>query len=139
MMETKTRQTKPEKMSDEVESLAGRSIRLDVWTSYLAGADALSKTPRQHVNMSQCEEQKWWVSRSRSHAGMSNTRGVRYMEQVRVGRPLIGTGRRAAQRDSAGRQSRALSPALRKTASTELQIKHLLSFLVFRSVATRDG
>lgn len=41
------------------------------------------------------------------------------------------------------RQSQALSPALRKTASTELQINHslswLLPFLVFRSLRICDG
>lgn len=54
--------TKPEKkMSDEVESALGRSVRLDVWTSYLPGASALSKTRRQHVNVSYCEEEKRWL------------------------------------------------------------------------------
>lgn len=43
-------------MSDEVESLLVRSIRLDVWTSSPAGANALSKTRRQHVNMSYCAQ-----------------------------------------------------------------------------------
>lgn len=59
---------------------------------------------------------------------MRDSRGVRYMEQMRVGRPFVLIGRRAAQQESAGavtaRQSRALSPALRKATSLKLKIKH---------------
>lgn len=84
--------------------LAG-GVGLDVWTCYLAGADALSETLRQHVNMSHGEEQKWCVPEPRS-------RGVRHMEQVRVGRPFIPTGRRAAQRDPAGCSRGATEPSI---------------------------
>lgn len=77
-----------------------------------------------------------------SHACVRDPCGVRCMEQVRVGRPSVLIGRRAAQQDSAdaaaARQSRALSPALRQSASVKLKIKRSLSqlwrFLAFRSV-----
>lgn len=42
-----------------------RPVKLDVWASYLPGPNALSKTPRQHVNASYCEHTRnrnCWVS-----------------------------------------------------------------------------
>lgn len=78
---------------------------------------------------------------TRRHACVRGSRGVRYMEQVRVGRPFILIGRRVAQQDSAGavaaRQSGPLSPA-----SVKLKIKPLLSqilrFLAFRRIRVRE-
>lgn len=36
-------------ISDEVRLLLDRTVKLDVWASYLPGPNALSKTLRQHV------------------------------------------------------------------------------------------
>lgn len=47
-----------ENISDEVRRLLDRPVRLDVWASYLQGPNALSKTLRQHVNMSYCEHMR---------------------------------------------------------------------------------
>lgn len=44
-----------ENISDGVELLLDRPVRIDVWASYLPRPNALSKTLRQHVNVSQCE------------------------------------------------------------------------------------
>lgn len=55
-------------MSDEVERALGRGVRLDAWSSYLPGANALSKTLGQHVNPSDSEGRDGWALPSRSHA-----------------------------------------------------------------------
>lgn len=56
---TKTfEQDEEENISDEVESLLDRPVKLDVWASYLPGPNVLSKTLRQLVNMSYCEHMR---------------------------------------------------------------------------------
>lgn len=70
-----------ENISDGVELLLDRPVRIDVQASYLPRPNALSKTLRQHVNVSHSEHMRSKTSgrQSPSHAWKS----VPCMEQVR--------------------------------------------------------
>lgn len=47
-----------ENISDGVELLLNGPVRIDVWASYLPRPNALSKTLRQHVNLSHSEHMR---------------------------------------------------------------------------------
>lgn len=122
-------ETKPDKkMSDEVESLLGRSVRLDVWSCYPPGANALSKTLRQHVNTSHWEQQKWWLgatlAREPSVACVTWSRCVWGGLSFWLGGGLHGRTRRVSRRR---RDKAEHCLPLYVRLLQENKIKHLLS------------
>lgn len=137
-----------ENISDEVRRLLDRPVRLDVWASYLQGPNALSKTLRQHVNMSYCEHMRNKTGRCQCLRVMP----VKSLTPVACGagggggdcetmttemwwlkvrfsgkwQTVRGSGPRIA---IAAQQSQALSTSLCNITSMNLKVEALISFI----------